>query len=117
MAVAKAVAPILLDALTGIFKQRSVPVPTAKAEQVATEVLKEVKKDPDIAIVPVESAFKSKINWFNSFVVGGVLSYFGYNVPTSPEEWLTLAAGLIVPVGTIVLKTFFSKSVTAQSVK
>lgn len=81
----------------------------------AAEVLSAIKADPKVAVVPVKSAFQSKINWLNGAFMTAVAGYVGFNIPTTPEGWAAAAGSIIVPALTILLKSFFSNSVTAAS--
>ena len=108
---------ILTGIITSILSSPKVSVPQAKVPEVAAQVSEVIKEDKTIAVVPVKSAAKSKINIFNSAILVTVLGYFGINIPQTPEEWAAAIAGVALPLVNIVLKTFFTKTVTASSVK
>lgn len=107
---------IIAGILGKVLKKRSVDVPTAKADKVADQIAKEINtKNSGVAVVPVQSAWKSKINWLNGGVIAGVLGWFGVNVPTTPEEWSSAIVGVVVPALTIIIKTWFTNTVAPAS--
>lgn len=108
---------ILTGIITSILSNPTVDVPASKVPDVAQQVSKVIKEDKSIAVVPVKPAAKSKINIFNSAFLVAVLGYFGINIPQTPEEWAGAIAGVAVPLVNIVLKTWFTKTVTPSSVK
>lgn len=72
----------------------------------------------DQATVEVKSGWFSKVNWTQ--VVGLVASGAAIiGLPVDAATLLTIVAGIqaIVSVVTIVIKTFFTKSVATQSLK
>ena len=73
--------------------------------------------EPSVAVVPVKPAWYSKINWTQIVQVVTTLlttNAFGFDAETQVQvlTYTTLATN----VGTIVLKTWFSPSVTPSSV-
>lgn len=72
---------------------------------------------PATAVVPVVSAWYSKINWTQVISVGVMVATMaGIVVPTGMQEAVLAAIVAIQAVATIVLKTWFTKSVTPASV-
>jgi len=75
---------------------------------------------PTTVAVNVQSAAASKINWANIIsAVAMILSYLtGGKVGLTPEQQAALAVtiGLISNLVTVILKTFFTKTVTPSSV-
>ena len=61
----------VVGALTQVFQKPSVTsVPSQDAHKAAVEVTEAIKQSPDVAIVPVTSAFTSKINSLQGVFVG-----------------------------------------------
>lgn len=108
---------LLAGILTNVFQKSSTPVPNTRAPEIADIAVAAIKANPTVAVVPVQSAWKSKINILNSAWFITVASYFGIHIPTSPQGWATAAVSLAVPVLTVLFKSFFTNTVTPASVK
>jgi len=68
--------------------------------------------------VPVKSPLKSKINITAAIAaVVALANAFGYVVPDSWVSTATTAVSILSPILIIFFKTWFTKSVTAQSAK
>jgi hypothetical protein len=95
----------------------------ASAKTVIKEEIKsEIANSPalqDVAVVDVKSAWASKINATNVAAIlamlGTILPIFGLEF--SPETQRDILAGVIAiaGVGTVIFKTFFTKTITASS--
>lgn len=72
----------------------------------------------ETANVPVRSGWLSKINWtqLGSFIAS-LLAVFSIDI--SPEQTIAVVLGIqaLQSIGTVILRQFFTKSVTASSVK
>jgi hypothetical protein len=100
---------VIADALSS----NSVQHPAAAAT-VATQAIAE---SPNLAIVPVKSAWFSKVNW----VAGGLLivnmfSFFGHPLPDDYADIVTKIFADFSPLLIIVLRTWFTRKVTDASV-
>ncbi len=68
------------------------------------------------AVVDVKSAWASKINWVSLIgVIAMIGSFFGLDLDTATQAALVTAIGTISGVITMVLRTFFTKTITPQS--
>ncbi len=77
-----------------------------------------VASTPPTVTVPVVSAWYSKINWTQALSVGVMLATMaGVVVPAGLQETLLAAIVAVQAVVTVVLKTYFTSSVTPSSVK
>ena len=93
----------------------SVDVPAATAK-VTAGVMQAIQASPDVSLVPVQSAYLSKVNWTQLIMLLlTVLTYFG--VPIDDATKLQIVSGVVAlgTVLTVVWKTFFTKSITPQS--
>jgi hypothetical protein len=70
----------------------------------------------DIADVEVKSAWLSKINWAQILTVGfTLLAAFGVNLPEDMKVNLIAAVTAIGGLATIVMKTWFTTTITPSS--
>lgn len=96
---------------------RNNPVPdTAKSStpEQASSVIKAIEASPDLALAPIKSPWKSKINW--GVVVGFAASIgalFGLPPETAPTAMGVINGAMALYV--IITKTFFTKEITATS--
>ncbi len=80
--------------------------------------------EPTSAIVPVKSAFWSRINWAALIsLVAGVLSIWGIAFPPEAQEAIlklvyaiSNAITVLGPFAIVIFRTFFTKSVTPSAV-
>ena len=80
--------------------------------------MKEIEMPSETATVPVKSPWTSKINVVN--VVTALISLaagFGFVVPDEWKDTVLQLVGVLGPLLTVVLRTWFSTSVTSTSVK
>lgn len=109
---------ILGAVIENVLRRPNVPVANEHAPDVTDAVKAAVTQNPNIAVVPVKSPFTSKINWYQVGMLGlGSLTIFGIDIDDATK--LKLIEGIIAiqTVGTVILKTFFTKSVTTASAK
>lgn len=72
--------------------------------------------EPTKVTVPVEPAVWSKINWAQVLGLGAtVATMLGWTVPPDLVPATVVAIQSVVSVATIVLRTWFTKSVTPSS--
>jgi hypothetical protein len=94
----------------------AVPATTAKVEAAVAAKMADAPKP--LALVEVEGAAASKVNWAQILaLVTGLLATFGIVIP---EEWRSTILEVLAvatPVITIILRTFFSKKVLAPSLR
>ena len=70
----------------------------------------------DEVVVPVKSAWFSKINWTQAIAFLAMLvSYFGINVDPATQAAILAAITAISTIVTWIMKTFFTKSITPSS--
>lgn len=81
----------------------------------ATEVMSTIAESKNVTLAPVKSAWESKLNWLNGAFFTGVATFLGFHIPQTPEEWAAAITSLVVPALSVVLKTWFSPSVTSAS--
>lgn len=68
-------------------------------------------------IAPVKSPWYSKVNWIQG--VGATVVFINELSPLLPEKykhWATLAVVLLTGGSTIIVKTFFTTSISSSSV-
>jgi len=66
--------------------------------------------------VPVKSAWLSKINWANAIGLAvSALAFFGIIVPDGLKEQVGIASAAVTQVVTIVLRTWFNRTVTPEA--
>ncbi len=94
----------------------NVPIEVKDVPAAAAEVLSAIKADPKVALVATKPASQSKINWLNSGFATAVAGYVGFNIPTTPEGWAAAIGAFLVPLLTVVLKTWFTTTVTPASI-
>lgn len=72
-----------------------------------------------VAVVPVKSAWASKVNWTQAIsMVAMVASYFtGGKINLTPDQQtaLAVAIGVVTNVVTIIIKSYFTPTVTVGS--
>lgn len=108
---------VIFSGLAQVFSKPQVTaVATQDATKAAAEVMAAVKSVPDIAIVPVKSAWTSKINWTQAaglIATGAAI----LGLPLTATEALGVVTGIqtVVAVVTWIIKTWFTPSVTAAS--
>lgn len=70
----------------------------------------------DIAEVEVKSAFLSKINWTQLIsVLASLLVVFGFNIPPELQAQIAAAITAVSAIATIVMKTWFTQTITPAS--
>ncbi len=70
----------------------------------------------DIAEVDIKSAWLSKINWVQvASVAASILVVFGINVPPELQAQIAAAITAISAIVTIVMKTWFTTTITPSS--
>ncbi len=73
---------------------------------------------PKSVVVDVKPASKSKINWVNFVtLLVGIAASFGIVIPADFQELLLQIVAIAGPLLTIIMRTWFSKTVVAESVK
>lgn len=109
--------PQTKSALTNVLAHPSVTtVAMADAPKAASEVASAVQSSPDIAIVPVKSALASKINWTQLVMIAAmILAMFGLNITPAEQAAIVTTLGVVGGLITIVVKTWFTNSVTSAS--
>ena len=88
------------------------------ASHIVTNWRKNVPTDAETTVAAgVKSAWASKVNW-NSIVMLliGVASFFGYKISETDQATIMAAIMSVGSVVTIILRTFFTKSLTKGSV-
>lgn len=107
----------VVEILTGILAGPQVTaVPPPAAPQTAHEIMQAVRNSPDVAMVPVKSAWTSKLNWKSGVALAAAfLAIFGIEV--TPQEQAAILAGIIAisEVASVIIRTWFTTSVTAAS--
>ena len=82
------------------------------------EVVK-VSADTNAAVVNVESAWWSKINWVNAIsIVSAILVYFkgaAFGIPPEIQQGLAVAIPVFANFLTWILKTFCTNTITPSS--
>lgn len=72
---------------------------------------------PAAVVVPVKSAWKSKINWGVAIsLVASAVSFFGLDLDAETQAQAQMAITGITGVYVWVMKTFFTNTVTPASV-
>jgi hypothetical protein len=67
-------------------------------------------------VVEEKSDFASKINWTNAVSAVAVLAaLFGLDIPPDMQVKIVGFLGVATPVVTMILRTFFTKKLTASS--
>lgn len=86
------------------------------APAVAKDVAAVIASDPKVAIVPVKSGWLSKINWTQGAGAAGALAVY-FLVPGTTEAKIAAltAIGVMVPLVTVIIKQFFTNSISPQS--
>jgi hypothetical protein len=70
-----------------------------------------------IAVVPIKSAWTSKINWIQVISVLSALGIlFGIDISAEDQAKLLVAATVVSNIVTGVVKTWFTATVTEQSI-
>lgn len=71
----------------------------------------------DTTVVTTEkSALRSKINWTSAVSAVAVLAaLFGFDIPPDMQVNIVGFLGVATPVVTMILRTFFTKSITPSS--
>jgi hypothetical protein len=73
--------------------------------------------NPTNVVVPIKSGWASKINWTQAAgIVASLAAWLGLDI--SPETMLAVFGGIQAAVGvvTVILRTWFTREVTAESV-
>lgn len=126
MALVGALAPIVLTQIIGpivksVLHRDDVPIENSKVPEVTNKVMEAVAKGmaaEKVAVVPVTSPLKSKINWTQFAGVGvALLALIGLK-GISEEQLVAILIGVqaVQSVVTIIIRTYFTKGVTAASV-
>lgn len=101
----------------GALDKENVQIETKDVPAAATEVLAAIKADPKVAVVQTKSAWLSKINWTQA---AGLIATVGaiVGLPLTSGQILAVVTGIqtVVAIGTWIMKTFFSSTVTPASV-
>lgn len=115
-----AVSATVSQGVTVALQRQDVPIAyedvSAATPKVAAAVIAAIDASPTSAIVPVTSAWTSKIN-ITQVATALIALAVGFGIPISDSmkvNILTLV-GIVGPGITAVLKTFFTKSITAAS--
>jgi hypothetical protein len=101
-----------------VLDRQDVPIEAKDVPDTVTKVMTAVGNAAaanQLAIVPVKPSWMSKINIFNGGILATAAGWFGFNIPQTPEEWVQAIVSFLVPALTMVLRTWFSGSVTAAS--
>jgi hypothetical protein len=75
--------------------------------------------DPNpVVVAPTQSSWFSKINWTIAvtFIVN-VLTFLGFVVPAELESAALLAINSVIGLAVIIMRTWFTKSITTASAK
>lgn len=107
---------VLPALITVLQKDTVTSVPMPMAPKAAKEVINAVQDSPDIAIVPVKSAWTSKLNWKSGLaLIAAASAIFGIDV--TPAQQVAILGGIVAvsEIAGVIIKTFFSNSVTAAS--
>ncbi len=71
-----------------------------------------------LATVPVKSPWTSKINWAQAIgVLASAGALFGLDVSAETQAQIVVGIQAIIGVATVIVRTWFTRSVTAESVK
>jgi hypothetical protein len=113
--------PVLLSPLFNIIERvlakDDVPLQNKDAPHTATKVVNAIEASPNVAVVPVKSGWASKINWVQAGgMFASVMAFFGLDVP--PDTLAAIIAGIQAAAAlvTVVMRTWFTRSVTTKSV-
>lgn len=97
-------------------KAPSIPVKGNKARIGAEDFVAEINADPDVEIVRVKSGWFSKINWAaGAMLVFALSDFIGRPVPANLRDAIAKAVETLVPIAIIVIRTWFTTSVTKAS--
>ncbi len=115
-AIAKAVLPGILGE---VLRRSDVPVPAAQVPETVSKITTAINAGlvkQDVAIVPVKSAWLSKINITAAIAAAiALLAAFGVAIPAEWQVTLVKVVAVFGPILTIVLKTWFTNTVTPSS--
>jgi uncharacterized protein (TIGR02594 family) len=103
----------LFKVVERVLERPSVPVENSKSGVVASAVVDAIKDSPNVAVVPVEAASKSKTIWLQAAgVVASMAAFFGLDIPADDLAAVIGGIQAAVAVGTVVLRKWFTRSVT-----
>lgn len=109
---------VITDQLTAIIEKPTVQVPSNKATDVAEQIVAEVKKSDSLTLALVQSAWVSKINWTQAVALAAmILTYFGIDLDPKTQGAILALIVAVTTIGTWVLKTFFTSTITPSSAK
>lgn len=109
---------LLTSILTSVLSRNTVDVPAQDAPVVAGQIAAEIKADKTIAVVPVTSAWTSKINLTQLFgILFTIGALFGIDVPPEIRAYIISGIVAIMAVVTWFFRTFITRSVTKSSLK
>lgn len=116
----KIVKSVIAVAINDTMLQRDVPIDNvnvaAAQPKVTNAVMAAINASPNVSVVPVKSAFTSKVNWVQ--IVGfllTLLSVVGIDIDEDTKLQIVVGLSAIIGVVTIVIKTFFTKSINSSS--
>jgi hypothetical protein len=109
--------PLILGTLCKVvervLERPNVPVENSKSGVVANAVVDAIRDSPNVAVVPVEAASKSKTIWLQAAgVVASLAAFFGLDIPADDLAAVIGGIQAAVAVGTVVLRKWFTRSVT-----
>ena len=121
-----ALAPIILKTVLSkviekVLARDDVPVSEKDVPAVAEKVVAAVAanlKDKSSTIVPIKSDLASKINWTQVVAAVAILgSLFGFELDAQTQLAIVSVIAVGTQVATIIMRTYFTKSITASSVE
>lgn len=111
---------VVSQAVTVALARQDVPIASvdvpATSPKVTAGVMAAIAASPDVSLVPVQSAFLSKVNWTQVIMLLLTLITWA-GVPIDDATKLQIVSG-VVAIGTILTiawKTWFTKSIAPQS--
>lgn len=116
----KIVKSVIAVAVNDTMLQRDVPIDNvnvaAAQPKVTNAVMAAINASPNVSVVPVTSPFLSKVNWAQVITVAlTLLTVVGADIPAETKIQVVEGIGAIGSVVTIVIKTFFTKSISSSS--
>lgn len=96
--------------------RQDVPIEMRDVPAAAAKVVETIQQDATVAVVPVKPAVASKINWLQIAGIGAsVAAYFGLDLSAADLAAVIGGIQAVVAVVTVVMRTWFTKSVTTES--
>lgn len=109
-------APVVRNVVERALERQDVQILPADVPHATTRVMQAIQSAPEVAVVPVKSAWMSKVNWTQAVAfVASMLVIFGIDLDATTQVAIVGTIQGLQAALTWVIKTWFTDTVTPQS--